>query len=76
MSGHGKIQTIPTTKVTGYWDAGSVSEFPEEIKVVMANGKRVFYRIQVEQPRPHVMKPHEMALIFRDHVYGGGNYEK
>ena len=53
MSG-AKIQTIPTTIVTGYWDPGSVSEIPENIKIVMANGKRALYRLAVEQPRPQL----------------------
>ena len=71
-----KIRTIPTTMITGYWDEGSVSEFPEEVKIIMANGKPVMYRIAVQQPKPNTLKPSEMARIFRNHVYGGGNYEK
>ena len=53
MSGT-KIQTIPTTIVTGYWDPGSVSEIPENIKIVMANGKKAIYRLAVDQPRPQL----------------------
>ena len=71
-----KIRTIPTTMVTGYWDDGSVSEYPEEIKVVMANHKKVLYRIAVEQPKPNVMTPSEMARIFTENVYGGYKYKK
>ena len=71
-----KIRTLPTTMVTGYWDDGSVSEFPEEVRIRMANGQKVLYRIAVEQPKPNTMTPSEMARIFRNHVYGGGNYEK
>ena len=48
----GKIQTIPTTIVTGYWDPGSISDVPENVKIVMANGKRTMYRIVIEQPHP------------------------
>lgn len=50
----GKIQTLPTTIITGYWDPGSVSDVPENIKVVMANKKRAVYRLVVEQPRPQL----------------------
>ena len=50
----GKIQTLPTTMITGYWDPGSVSEIPETVKVVMANRKKALYRIVVEQPRPQL----------------------
>ena len=48
----GKIQTIPTTMVTGYWDPGSESKVPETVKVVMADGTRVMYRMEIEQPHP------------------------
>lgn len=51
-----KIQTIPTTIVTGYWDPGSVSEIPENVKIVMANGKKANYRLTIEQPRPQLRK--------------------
>lgn len=50
----GKVQTIPTTMVTGYWDPDSTSEIPEEVKIVMANKKKAIYRLIVEQPRPHL----------------------
>jgi len=48
----GKIQTIPTTAVTGYWDPGSESKVPETVKVVMADGTRAKYRLEIEQPHP------------------------
>lgn len=50
MSERGKIQTIPTTMVTGRWDKGSVSKVPENVKIVMADGTRAEYRLVVEQP--------------------------
>ena len=71
MSERGKVQTVPTTMVTGYWDDGSVSEYPETVKIVMANGKRVLYRIEVRQPAPNTLKPSEMARIMAGHIYGG-----
>ena len=71
-----KIRTLPTTMVTGYWDDGSVSDIPEEVKIVMANGKKAVYRLTVEQPKPNTLTPSEMARIFKNHVYGGGDYEK
>lgn len=49
-----KIRTLPTLIVTGYWDEGSVSEIPENIKIVMANKQKAQYRIVVEQPRPQL----------------------
>ena len=71
MSERGKIQTIPTTMVTGYWDQGSVSDVPERIKVVMSDNRRVMYRIEVKQPKPNVLSPSEMARIMKGHIYGG-----
>jgi hypothetical protein len=66
-----KIRTLPTTMVTGYWDAGSVSDVPEEVKVVMADKRTVRYRIMVEQPKPNTLTPSEMARIMKDHIFGG-----
>lgn len=71
-----KIRTIPTTMVTGYWDAGSVSEIPEEVKIVMSDGKKAVYRLMVEQPKPKTMTPAEMARIFTENVYGGYKVKK
>lgn len=71
-----KVRTLPTTMVTGYWDDGSVSDIPEEVKIVMANGKKAVYRLMVEQPKPNVMTPSEMARIFAEHIYGGNKYGK
>ena len=71
MSDRGKIQTIPTTMVTGYWDPGSSSEIPEEIKIVMANGTRAMYRLQVEQPHPQCLKAIDLIRIMNETTYGG-----
>ena len=43
----------------------------EEVKIVMANGKKAFYRIMVEQPKPNTLTPSEMARIMKDHIFGG-----
>ena len=66
-----KIRTLPTTMVTGYWDDGSVSDGPEEVKIVMANVKKSVYRIMVEQPKPNTLTPSEMARIMKNHIFGG-----
>ena len=71
MSDRGKIQTIPTTMVTGYWDPGSSSEIPEAIKIVMANGPRAVYRLQVEQPHPQCLKAIDLIRIMNETTYGG-----
>lgn len=71
MNDRGKIQTIPTTMVTGYWDPGSTSEIPEAIKIVMANGTRAVYRLQVEQPHPQCLKAIDLIRIMNETTYGG-----
>ena len=71
MSDRGKIQTIPTTMVTGYWDPGSSSEIPEAIKIVMANGTRAVYRLHVEQPHPQCLKAIDLIRIMTYNTYGG-----
>jgi hypothetical protein len=71
MNDRGKIQTIPTTMVTGYWDPGSSSEIPEAIKIVMANGTRAVYRLQVEQPHPQCLKAIDLIRIMNETTYGG-----
>ena len=38
--------------VTGYWDKGSSSRIPENVKIVMSDGTRAMYRIDVSQPHP------------------------
>lgn len=71
MNDRGKIQTIPTTMVTGYWDPGSSSEIPEAIKIVMVNGTRAVYRLQVEQPHPQCLKAIDLIRIMNETTYGG-----
>ena len=71
MNERGKIQTIPTTMVTGYWDPGSSSEIPEAIKIIMANGTRAVYRLQVEQPHPQCLKAIDLIRIMNETTYGG-----
>lgn len=71
-----KIRTLPTTMVTGYWDDGSISDVPERIKIVMSDGKRVYYRIEVKQPRPDPLSPSEMAEMMARHIYGGKHAKK
>lgn len=66
-----RIQTLPTLSVTGYWDEGSVSEVPEQVKVVLSDGRHALYHINVEQPKPNTLTPSEMARIMKDHIFGG-----
>ena len=45
------IRVIPTTQVTGYWHH-DYSDYPDEIKVKMADGKSVTYVREIVQPHP------------------------
>lgn len=49
------IRVIPTPHVTGYWHH-DYSEYPDEIKVKMADGVSVRYVRQIEQPHPQCQK--------------------
>ena len=49
------IRVIPTPQVTGYWHH-DYSEYPDEIKVKMADGHSVRYVRQIEQPHPQCQK--------------------
>lgn len=44
---------------------------PEQIKVVMSDGRRAMYHINVEQPKPNVLRPSEMVRIMENHIFGG-----
>lgn len=67
----GKIQTIPTTSVTGYWDPGSESKVPETVKVVMADGTRVMYRMEIEQPHPCFLAAMDNIKNLEGYRYAG-----
>ena len=40
---------------TAFWEQGSISEYPDVIKVPM-NGHVVTYRLDVQQPHPQFLK--------------------
>ena len=64
------IRIIPTPQVTGYWHHDS-SDYPDEIKVKMADGKSVIYVRRIEQPHPQCVKSIELIRIMKDSTYGG-----
>lgn len=65
-----KVQSIPTTQVIGYWKLEK-DGYPDRIKVTMPDGRNVCFWIEAPIPKPHVLKPSEMAEIMRGHIYGG-----
>ena len=64
------IRIIPTPQVTGYWHH-DFSDYPDEVKVKMADGKSVTYVRQIEQPHPQCLKSIELIRIMKDSTYGG-----
>lgn len=66
-----KIRTLPNTMVTGYWDRGSTSEVPERVKIVLADGTKARYVLDVEQPHPQCMKSIELIRVMSECTYGG-----
>ena len=64
------IRIIPTPQVTGYWHHES-SDYPDEIKVKMADGQFVTYERKIEQPHPQCRKAIDLIRIMTDCTYGG-----
>ena len=47
------MKSKPIAKITAIWDKGSVSQYPETLRVPMEDGHVVNYRIdQEKQPHP------------------------
>lgn len=55
------IRTLPTTMVTGYWDKDSTSKIPERVKIVLADGTKASYALDVAQPHPQCQKAIEIV---------------
>lgn len=64
------IRVIPTPQVTGYWHH-EYSDYPDEIKVKMADGESVLYVRQIEQPHPQCQRAIDLIRIMGDCTYGG-----
>jgi hypothetical protein len=64
------IRVIPTTQVTGYWHH-DYSDYPDEIKVKMANGESVTYVRKIEQPHPKCQKAIDLIRVMNECTYGG-----
>lgn len=64
------IRVIPTPQVTGYWHH-DWSDYPDEIKVKMANGENIVYVRKIDQPHPQVVKSIELIKIMKKNAYGG-----
>ena len=69
----GLIRSLPTMMVTGYWDKDSQSKIPERVKVVMHDGTRAMYALDVQQPHPQCEKAVE---IIRNMDVRGYGFEK
>lgn len=64
------IRILPTQQVAGYWDH-EYSDYPDRVKVVMANGEKVTYARIIEQPHPKCLKSIDLIRVMRDCTYGG-----
>ena len=63
------IRVIPTPQVTGYWHH-DYSDYPDEIKVKMANGASVTYVRKIEQPHPKCKKAIDLIKVMNKCTYG------
>ena len=70
MSEAKAIRVIPTPHVTGYWHHES-SDYPDEIKVKMADGESVTYVRKIEQPHPKCQQAIDLIRVMSECTYGG-----
>lgn len=71
MSGEKRvIRIMPMPVVHPVWEHDD-SEYPEVVKVSMANGKIRTYRLETEQPAPQIVDSQQIARMFRENTYGG-----
>ena len=68
------VRVIPTPQVTGYWHH-EWSDYPDEVKIRMADGKYVTYERRIDQPHPQCLKSMELIEIMKRNVYGGNGYQ-
>ena len=65
-----EVRVLPLPKVDArYGDAGG--KYPERIRVAMSDGSTHWYRIEIEQPHPQLMKSIDLIRIMKDHTFGG-----
>ena len=63
------VRVLPLPKVTGIWDH-SMSQYPDRVRIPMADGNVVTYRIDVEMPHPQCLKTLEIIRMMNGHTYG------
>lgn len=67
-----EIRVLPLPNVTGVWDYDA-SRYPDRVRIPMADGKVVTYRIETEMPHPQVMKTLELIRRMRER---GNGYQR
>lgn len=64
------VRILPTQHVTGYWEH-AWSDYPDRVKVKMADGTKVTYVREIEQPHPQCAKAIDLIRVMNDCTYGG-----
>lgn len=59
----------PLADVTCIWDCDA-SHYPDRVRMTMADGKVVTYRIDIDMPHPQVMKTIDLIRQMRKNVNG------
>ena len=67
MSEAKTIRILPLPKVTGIWDHEE-SDYPDEVRVPMSDGKVITYERKIGQPGPNLIRPSDLLKL---HTYGG-----
>lgn len=71
MSESKVIQIRPLNpSVAAIWEHDS-SDYPDMIKIPMADGHVIAYRREIQQPEPRVMRCVDLIKLMKEHTYGG-----
>ena len=62
MANMSPVKKFPLARITAIWDNGSISQYPETIRVPMNDGNVVNYRLD-EERQPHPAFLFAMALL-------------
>ena len=75
MIGKENVRIMPMVNPLPLWDKGSVSEYPETLRMAFRDGKIRNYRLVVEetvqQPTPQVVSASELTRMFEENTFGG-----
>lgn len=72
------IRVMPMYNPVCLWDEGSTSRYPDCLRMAFRDGHTLTYRLEVQQPKPHLISGEQLAELVERNTYGGykGKHEK